>query len=392
MPTRRNFLAATAAASLRAAPSDRIRLAMIGAGGRGRDQFNMVRTSGENATIAAVCDVWKVNREAMAASVEKQFGAAPRQTTRYQDILAMNDIDAVLIATPDFTHPRILADAVAAGKDVYVEKPFAIDMEGLRLGYRAVKASKQVVQVGTQRRSDPGLMAAAQALHKGAIGKVTRVSLEYHFQEPRWRRDFHMVKAEDVDWQAFQFHGHVKGGFDARKLREWQLFDEFTSGISGLWLCHFSDLAAWFLDTPFPKGAMSMGGVYLWKDGRQTQDVFQTMLEYDDCLLTFAMSLTNSAGGRNLWFGTKGVLDAEALRITGDGSKDPDRVLQPYTLEKLQGVESHMANFLRSVRTRQAPRAPVDIGIRHAVADCMAAQSLATGRRVGYNPATMELT
>ncbi|MBI5083880.1 MAG: Gfo/Idh/MocA family oxidoreductase [Acidobacteria bacterium] len=63
----------------------------------------------------------------MAANVEKAFGAAPRQTTRYQEVLAMKDVDAILIATPDMTHPRILADAVAAGKDVYVEKPFAVD-------------------------------------------------------------------------------------------------------------------------------------------------------------------------------------------------------------------------------------------------------------------------
>ncbi len=392
MATRRQFLAAAGVSAAHAAPSDRIRLAMIGAGGRGRDHFNMVRTSGENATIAAVCDVWKVNREAMAASVEKTFGAAPRQTTRYQDVLAMRDIDAVLIATPDVTHPRILADAVAAGKDVYVEKPFAVDINDARMAFRAVKASKQVVQVGTQRRSDPGLMAAAQAVHAGAIGKITRVSMEYHFQEPRWRRDFHMIKAEDIDWEAFQFGGRIKGPFDARKFREWQLFSDTTSGIAGLWMCHLIDLAAWFLKDPFPQGAMTMGGVYLWKDGRQTSDVFQSMVEYKDCLVTFAMSLTNSAGGRNLWFGTKGVLDAEGLRITGDGSKDPDRVMQPYTVGKLPGIESHMANFLRCVRTRATPRAGVEAGFSHAVAGCMAAVSLQTGRRVGFNPATLELT
>lgn len=390
--SRRSFLASAGAASLRAAPNDRIRLALIGAGGRGRDHFNMVRTSGENATIAAVCDVWKVNREAMAANVEKTFGVAPRQTTRYQDVLAMKDIDAVLIATPDVTHPKILADAVAAGKDVYVEKPFAVDINDARMAYRAVKASKQVVQVGTQRRSEPGLMAAARAVQTGVIGKVTRVSMEYHFQEPRWRRDHHMIRAEDIDWEAFQFDGRIKGPFDARKFREWQLFSDTTSGIAGLWMCHLIDLAAWFLNDPFPSGAMAMGGVYLWKDGRQTSDVFQAMVEYKDCLVTFAMSLTNSAGGRNLWFGTKGVLDAEALRISGDGSKDPDRVLQPFEVQKLQGVESHMANFLRCIRTRETPRASVDAGFSHAVAGCMAAISLQTGRRTGFNPSTLELT
>lgn len=259
------------------------------------------------------------------------------------------------------------------------------------MAYDAVKRSGRVVQVGTQRRSEAKFMAAAEAIQKGVIGKVTRVSMEYHFFEPRWRRDYHMIRAEDVDWEAFRFGGRIEGGFDPRKLREWQLFRDTTNGIPGLWMTHLIDLAAWYLNDPFPKGAMAMGGVYHWKDGRQTSDVFQAMLEYTDCLVTFAMSLTNSAGGRNLWFGIKGMLDAEANRVSGDGSRDPDRVMQAYTLPLPPEVESHMANFLRCMRTRATPRASVEAGYSHAVATCMAAVSLATGRRVGYDTAKREL-
>jgi predicted dehydrogenase len=130
--TRRNFLAAAAvtagaARAWQSSPSDRIRLGQIGCGGRSRDHLAELGRSGENAAIVAVCDVWKVNREASAAAIAQAFGAPPKETTRYQELLAMKDIDAVLIATPDMTHPRILADAVAADKDVYVEKPFAVD-------------------------------------------------------------------------------------------------------------------------------------------------------------------------------------------------------------------------------------------------------------------------
>jgi len=391
--TRRTFLMTTAAGAALAQPgaNDRIRLGLIGCGGRGRDLLKMVASSGENAAITAVCDVWRVNREAMAAEVEKTFGRAPAQTTRYQEVLAMKDVDGVLIATPDFTHPKILADAVEAGKDAYVEKPFATTFAEARMAYDAVKRTGRVVQVGTQRRSEEKFIAAAEAVQKGVIGKVTRVSMEYHFFEPRWRRDYHMVKAEDVDWEAFRFGGRIQGGFDPRKLREWQLFRDTTNGIPGLWMTHLIDLAAWYLNDPYPKGAMAMGGVYLWKDGRQTSDVFQAMLEYTDCLVTFAMSLTNSAGGRNLWFGTKGVLDAEANRVSGEGSRDPDRIMQPYTLPRPAGIESHMANFLRCMRTRATPRASVEAGYAHAVATCMAAVSLESGRRVSYDPVKREL-
>jgi len=393
--SRRSFLAGAALAVPQSfaqrAASDRIRLGLIGNGGRSRDLFNEIVKSGENATIAGLCDVWRVNREAMAARVKEAFGAAPVETTRYQELLARRDIDAVVIATPDMTHPHILADAVAAGKDVYVEKPFAVDFAAARRAYLAVKQSDRVVQVGTQRRSDPGMLGVARAIQSGVIGKVTRVSMEVNFQEARWRRDHHDVKPEDVDWEAFRFGGRISGGFDARKLREWQLFRETTSGIPGLWMCHFIDLPSWFLDDPFPKAAVSLGGVYLWKDGRQTSDVFQAICEYKDCLVTFAMSLTNASGARNHWFGMRGTIDADALRMSGEGSRDPNRLEGSAPVEKIV-VDSHMANFLKCVRSRKQPRATVEAGYSHAVAGCMAAVALETGRRVGYDPVRMELT
>ncbi len=391
---RRTFLTtlagAPAAFSRQVPASDRIRLGMIGAGGRARDLFQDVLKSGENASIAAVCDVWRVNREAMAANIEKAFGAKPRQTSRYEELLAMKDVDAVLIATPDFAHPIILAAAVAAGKDAYVEKPFAVEFSDAKTAYLAVKGSKQVVQVGTQRRSDPGLMGAAMAVHSGALGKVTRVAMEVNFQEPRWRRNYEDVKPEDVDWEAFRLGGRIRRSFDARLLRQWQLFRATTNGIAGLWMCHFIDLVPWFLNDLYPRTAVANGGVYLWKDGRQTSDVFHALIEYRDCLVSFAMSLTNAAGSRHLWFGTRGTLDADALKITGEGSHDPKRVSEPITIEKVP-AESHMANFLRCVRSRAMPRADVEAGFAHAVAGCMAAASLDTGRRVRFDLEKLEL-
>ena len=391
--TRRSFLT-TAAVPLAAAwsqsPSDRIRLGQIGCGGRSRDHLAELKRSQENAAIVAVCDVWRVNREQRAVEIEQAFGAAPRQTTHYQELLAMKDVDAVLIATPDMTHPRILMDAVAAGKDVYVEKPFAVDFAEGKAAWQSVKRSRQVVQVGTQRRSDPLVIGAAKAIQSGVIGKVTRVEMAVNFQERRWHKDLSNVKPEDVDWEAFQFGGRISGPFDARKLREWQLFRETTNGIAGLWMCHLIDLANWFLSQPYPKHAVTLGGVYLWKDGRQTSDVFQATVEYPECLVTFAMSHTNAAGNRNVWYGTKGTLDLDHQTISGDGSRDPNRVAAPMAIEKVP-IESHMANFLRCMRSRQTPRASVDAGFSHAVAGCMAAVSLTTGRRVSFDAEKIEL-
>ncbi len=386
------FLTVAGASTLPAwqgSPNDQIRLGLIGSGGRGNALLKEVRRSGENAAITAVCDVWRVNREATAAVIEREFGRPPRQWTRYQELLALKDVDAVIIAAPDMTHARILADAIAAGKDAYVEKPFGTELGEARAAYLAVKRSQQVVQVGTNMRSVPGLIGAAQAVHNGAIGKITRVAMEVNFYEPRWRRDYADVKAEDVDWEAFTFSGRIKGGFDARKLRQWQLFRETTNGIPGLWMSHYIDIASWFLRQPYPKTAVASGGVYLWKDGRQTEDVFHALMEYEDCQVGFAMSLTNSAGRRHLWFGQRGTLDAEKFTISGEGSTDPNRVAAQKAIEPVTG-ESHMANFLRCIRTRGTPRADVQAGFSHAVAGTMAAAALETGRRVGFDPAKLE--
>lgn len=400
-PNRRRFFTTTLAAaatatvhSLQAADTNgRINLGLIGTGSRMGALINdlaQLRTS-ENFTVTAVCDVYRPNREAAAARIERQYGAKPRATTRYQELLSWKDIDAVLIATPDFSHPIILKAAIEAGKDAYVEKPFATDMALARSAYNAVKSSDRIVQVGSQRRSDPGFIACAKKIHSGILGKITRIDIDNHFQESRWRRDYHMIQPADIDWEAFQM-GRFNKPFDARLFREWQLFEETTNGIPGLWMSHFIDLVAWYLNDPYPAGAVSNGGVYLWKDGRKTTDVFHTLVDYKDCLVSFAMSLTNASAARNLWYGVKGTLDANALKITGAGSRDPNRITEEIVIEKEPGIESHMHNWMKCLRSRQQPRASAQAGFSHAVAGILSSEALRLGRRVTFNPQTLEMS
>jgi predicted dehydrogenase len=389
-PTRRELIAAAPSLAAVRAPSDRIRIGLIGAGGRAGDHFAELTKKDLNARITHVCDVWRPAREKFAAQVKQAWGAEPKTCTRYQDLLADKDVDAVILTAPDHTHSRMLADAVVAGKDVYCEKPMGTILSEARDAFIAVKRSKQVVQIGTQRRSDPGLIAAAKALRAGAIGKITRADIQYHFQEPRWRRDFHMIKAEDIDWQAFSF-GRDLGPFDARKFREWQLFPPLTNGIAGLWLSHFIDLAYWFLDDPYPSSVVSHGGVYMWNDGRVTSDVFHTLVEYPKgCMVHFAMSMTNTAGSRHLWFGSKGTLNAETLTLSPEGSKDPQRLQGEIKLEPVK-VNTHLEDFLDCVRTRETPRADIQCGFSHAVAVIMSSEALRLGRKTTFDTGKLEI-
>lgn len=390
--SRRGFLFTSPALLAQTAPSNLIRIGLIGAGGRGRYLMGELAKSQEsNFAITAVCDVHRPTLQAAAAAIEKQYGAPPKTSTRYQDILANKDVDAVILAAPDHTHARMLKEAVEAGKDVYCEKPMGTNLAEARAAFLAVKRSRQIVQIGTQRRSEGPYVEAARLFREGIIGKVTRVDLQVHFQEPRWRRDFHMVQPADIDWEAFDF-GRKLGPFDARKWREWQLFSPLSNGIPGLWMSHLIDLAHWFLDDPYPRSVVASGGVFLWKDGRQTSDVFHALLDYPkDFLVSFAMSLTNSAGNRNIWFGEKGIFDGDRLVFLPEGSRNPDRLTEPRKIERSR-LNSHTDNWLQCIRSRQTPRADIQAGFSHAVAGTMAAAALETGRRITFDPGKLEFS
>ncbi|MCW5978316.1 MAG: Gfo/Idh/MocA family oxidoreductase [Bryobacteraceae bacterium] len=392
--SRRSLLAAALPAGLTRAQksaNDRINIGVIGAGGRGGALMAEVEKCRDlNVAVTAVCDVWRPNREKAAARAAKTWGEQPRQTVDYQELLSWNSVDAVLIATPDFAHSRMLKHAVEAGKDAYCEKPMGVDFGEAKAAYLAVKASKQVAQMGTQRRSDGQHIAAARLLRSGVLGTVTRVDIAVNFFEPRWARDYADVADADVSWNYVKMNDPRRRA-DPRRLRQWQLFRDYTNGIPGLWMSHFSDLVPWFLGDPYPSGAVANGGVFLWKDGRETCDVFQAVLDYPKgFLFSFAMSLTNSEGNRNLWLGSRGSLDLDAFTISGKGSGAPDRLAEEIRLEPDE-VNSHMANFIECVRSRQSPRADVQAGFSHAVAGCMAAVARDAGRKVRFDADRLEM-
>jgi predicted dehydrogenase len=391
--SRRALMAGSAVAASRVlGANDRIRLGMIGTGGRATDHIrDLARLRDLNISIAATCDVWRPNREKGVALVEKSFGEKPRSTTDYRELLSWKDVDAVVIATPDFGHPIILQAALAAGKDAYVEKPFATTFADGKAAYLAARASRQVVAVGTQRRSDGHFISASQQVRSGALGKLTRIEFAMAVHAPRWKRPPETIDPADVDWKMFQL-GRIERGFDPRLLREWQLFaGETTNGIPGLWMSHYIDLVPWFTGDPYPAGAVSNGGVYLWKDGRRTSDVFYTLLDYPgEFMVMFTMSLTNAGGIRNVWYGTRGTLDCERWILSGEGSSAKDKIAAEAKIEPV-AASSHMHNFLECLRSRKQPRADAQAGFSHAVAGIMAATALAEGRRVRFDASKLEI-
>lgn len=392
--SRRSLLGAAVPAILASGAkgaNDRIQIGIIGTGGRGQNRMAAIHACRNlNVVVTAICDVWRLNREKGVALATKYWGAKPRSTVDYQELLGWRDVDAVVITAPDYSHSVILKHAIEAGKDAYCEKPMGTVLSEAKAAYQAVKASDRVVQIGTQRRSDPYHISAARHLHAGILGKVTRVDMSVNFQQPRWRRDYSNVTAADVAWKYFLLD-RLDRPFNARHFRQWQLFRPYTNGIAGLWMSHFIDLVPWFLGDPYPDRVVSGGGVYLWKDGRQTSDVFHALLEYPKgFLVSFSMSLTNGEGIVNSWYGKLGTLDLISNTISGKGSKDPRRIKQVIQLEKPQ-VNTHMANFIECIRSRAKPRADIQAGFSHAVADIMAATALHERREVRFDAKHLEV-
>ena len=178
-PTRRSFIASAAGMTLAGwalsakraqGANDRIHLAVIGCGVRGTYQMGEIEKIAEssNVEVTAVCDVWRPNREKAVARVKENTGKTPFSTSRYEEVLSRDDVDAVVITTPDHAHCPILAAAATAKRDAFCEKPMASRLENAIAAFDAVYANDVVVQIGTQRRSEGNHKAAAKLIQSGA--------------------------------------------------------------------------------------------------------------------------------------------------------------------------------------------------------------------------------
>ena len=391
--SRRNFLAASGMAvgagiALNGkvfGANERLSIGVIGTGDRGTSLMSDIAKlkDSHNVAITAVCDVWRPNLEAAAGRVERWFDARPATTTRFGEVIARDDIDAVVIATPDFGHTPIMIEALKADKDVYVEKPMSLEVDAAVEAVDLARSRERVVQVGTQRRSEGRWKAARDFLAGEGLGPVTRISSSVCFNHPRWARDVSNCREEEVDWDAYLFN-RPKVAFDPNLLRRWHLYRMCTNGLSGLWMCHLLDAAHIITGATYPNSAVALGGIYVWKDGREHTDVFHALLDYPEgFLFDWSMSLTNAAGNRYNIHGRYGTMDLDRLSYTGDGGEDGKKI-EAGTLSP-QPDENHMANWLECLRSRERPNADIEFGLQHSVATIMAAQALDTGQRMNYD-------
>jgi predicted dehydrogenase len=420
--SRRSFLnqAATLAASATTALSytrirganDRISLGHIGIGHRGSGlAFIASRLKdSQNVEMTAVCDLWKVNREKATAKVQSAYGRAPRAFQYMDDLLALADVDAVIISTGDFQHAPILKLAVEAGKDVYCEKPFANDLADARAARDAALARSAVVQIGTQHRSEPYQIAAKALIDTGALGQVSKYEIVWNYHGPRWRgrAEVKQIREDETDWKRWLL-GKPYRPFDPRAYFEFRLYKDFSSGIADQWMSHGIDLVHYFMDETAPRSVAAHGGVFAWPDGRENPDTFQALLEYPKGFLaSYSTSFGNDCDSFTRIMGKNATL----LNIGGEGSPrwklveekgnyedNPyvKRAEKPVTLpgdDRIpptyisDNVPYHMTNWFECLRSRRTTNATVRHGFSHAVAVIMAARSYREGKKLWWDTAT----
>jgi predicted dehydrogenase len=400
---RRRFLGtslgATAAvlAGTRLAPAaalgaaDRIRVGVIGTGGRARGLMRQLKEL-PGQEIVAVSDVYEPR---LLEAAEITSGKAAKATD-YRRILDDKTVDAVLVGAPDHWHKAMTLEALAAGKDIYLEKPVSRSIEDGEVMVKAVEASKQVVQTGTQQRSWDHWILGKQIVDSGRLGRVTYVN-SYWYQLAR-SAPLPSVEVEKLDWKGWLGPTDARP-FDAERFLRWRHFRPFGGGVLTDLLTHWIDVVHWYMGVDAPVAASTIGRSYRMKTW-DWPDAVTATLEYPvDFMVTHTGSYGSSIDDGGLEFrGDQGTLkiDRERLLVFGEANRGaspwrntPEPEIQ--VRSQADGSIAHLRNWLDCIRSRKTPTAPMRVGHQAVRAAHIANAAMTMGGRVRFDAGTGKL-
>jgi predicted dehydrogenase len=406
--------------------NDRVRVGVVGFSDRFRSSLlpcfiNHYKEL--NFDIVGVSDIWKLRREEGQAVLKDKFQHDIKTYRNNDELYASKDVDAVIISTADFQHALHGIEAVKGNCDAYIEKPFAETMEDARAALKAIKESKKIIQIGSQRRSGTNYHEAANFVKEGKFGNITMVELTWNVNQPgRWRRNelVGKMKEQDTDWSRFLMN-RPKVAFDARKHLEFRLFWPYSSGLPGQWMSHQIDTVHWFSGLKHPRSCVANGGIYFWKDGRENWDTITAVFDYgpendpkSGFQVTFQSRMHNGEDKpKELYYSNGGEMNLNTNMVTPYGGlqerhanamKMQANLLPEVSLKKVEEkvetgantggdnlTSNHMRNWMDCVRSRKETNAPVEAGYSHAIACIMANAAAHTGTKVTFDEARQEV-
>lgn len=364
--------------------NDRVRLGIVGAGGRGT--YLMKRaTQCANTQWVAVCDAWDQRRDKAAALA----GSGVTAYNDYRKLLERPDIDGVIVATWDNTHAQIAGDACRAGKDVYVEKPMTSVAEQGPPFVRLVRETKRIVQVGVQQRSTPHFAAAKRMFFdEGRLGEVHMVRTVwnsnngYRVNPPPGMEK----KPPGLDWDACR--GPLpKIPWDARRyFNHFSYIDQCCGQTGGLFV-HMIDVVQWYLGITKPSAVVSLGGLWEFRDGRDAPDNVNLIAQYPEGVnVSFEASVTDRTRAESediVFLGSKGRLHifrwGWRFLPAGNAPASAAETGKP-------SEDDHMGNWLECIRSRRDPNATVEQGHYGAMACHLGNLAWTEGRVITWRP------
>ena len=423
---RRTFLSGLAGAPAilgQRGANDRVGLAVVGVGTRGHyllGEFQKV----PNTEVRVICDLYEGN-----ISRAKQMTTNPnaRIVMDWEKAIEDKDVDAVIIATPDFWHAPQTIRAAQAKKDIYVEKGWCRTLAEAKAMRKAVKDNGVVMQLGHNYNSLPSLHKAREIYQSGALGKLplVRTYIDRTSAEPEWQfyTNYNIkqppkdASAGSIDWNRFIANA-PRRDFDVDRFFTWRRWWDYGTGIAGDLMSHLWDSVNGVIGMGIPEYVMTQGNLYFWKDGRDVPDMWHVLFDYPsrELAITFNCAFHNRRVGevaqylgrektmemspgslrtyiaewKQEWYDRLGAARRAAVKAgksPQDAEVEPDYVMQKGELE----VSSHWQNFIDCIRTRETPRCGVDRAFEEGVAIVMSVESYKQKRQVKWDAAREEI-
>ena len=385
-----------------AGANERIRTGHIGVGGRGSSLMGSVKNGLEElAQPVAVCDVYETHRR----RAQRKLGEGSEAYSDYRELLDRDDIDAVVIATPDHWHAKIFIDACRAGKDVYVEKPLSLTVAEGRKMVEVARQTGRISQMGAHRHSTPNIVEAMEFIREGGIGKVTRVRC-FHIEnlypsgigriEPK-------QPPEGLDWNMWLGPAPEREFSEAIWNFYFRYFWDYSGGFMTDTATHWLDLIQMGIGQEIPRAVTAMGGVWGVKDDREVPDNMEAIWQFDDCIVSYTQCSSNAATGampgvQIEWRGTEGtvylyhdrveltpepILDASVVRNRGAGERHT--TFKARTLKGEPDAGVHLRNFFECVRTRERCNLDVETGHRSTATTLIGNIAMRAGARLEWD-------
>ena len=416
--------------------NDKVRIGVIGYGVQGHFDLNTaLKVPG--VELAGICDLYPGRLD----NAKEQYGKDLFTTRNYKELLAKNDIDAVLICTHDVWHARMSLDALAAGKHVYCEKPMVYKISEGYPVMAAAKKSGKVFQVGSQRVSSLGYAKAKELLAAGEIGKLNMVNAVYDRQSSIGAWEYTIPKDADAsttDWEKFIAITGKKMPYDGKKFFWWRAFKEVGTGVAGDLFIHLLSGTHFMTNSKGPESIYSTGQFSYWNDGRNMPDVMSGVMQYPDSpehpafQLTLQVNFISGTGGQEViqLVGSEGVIQVQGNNITikhslmpeapGFGGYDSVFTFSKSMQDEMQkdydakwtpeqrkrktkedivfkvpaGYSDHLdhfTNFFDAIRTGKAVVEDAEFGFRAAVPALACNDSYFTKKIVKWDPVNMKL-